>query len=88
MSRKLRMGMIGGGRDALIGALHRAAAAADDRIELVAAAFSSTRAKSKESGRAMELPTERVYGVYRDMFRREAKLPANERMDFISILIN
>jgi len=80
------MGMIGGGRDALIGSLHRAAAAADDRVELVAAAFSSTRAKSRESGEAVGLPPERVYGVYRDMFRREAKLPENERIDFIAIV--
>jgi predicted dehydrogenase len=86
MSRKLRMGMVGGGRDALIGPLHRAAANANGMIELVAGAFSSTRTKSKESGQALGLPPERVYGVYRDMFRREAKLAVDERIDFIAIV--
>ena len=86
MNRKLRMGMIGGGRDALIGSLHRAAANADGMIELVAAAFSSTRTKSKDSGKDLGLLSERVYGVYRDMFRREAKLSGDERIDFISIV--
>jgi len=80
------MGMIGGGRDALIGSLHRTAADANGMIELVAAAFSSTRAKSRDSGKDLGLPSERVYGVYRDMFRREAKLSDDERIDFISIV--
>jgi predicted dehydrogenase len=86
MNRKLRMGMVGGGRDALIGPLHRAAAQADGSIELVAGAFSSTRPKSKDSGADLGLPPERVYGVYRDMLRAEAKRPADEQIDFISIV--
>ena len=49
-SRKLRMGMVGGGKDAFIGAVHRLAANLDGRIELVAGAFSSNPAKSRESG--------------------------------------
>ena len=85
MSRKLRMGMVGGGRDALVGSVHRAAADAHGMIELVAGAFSSTRTKSKESGQDLGLQPDRVYGVYRDMFRRETKLPGDERIDFIAI---
>ena len=86
MKRKLRMGMVGGGRDAFIAPLHRCAAEANGLIELVAGAFSSTRPKSKESGIALGLSPERTYGVYRDMIRGEAKLPADQRMDFVSIV--
>ena len=50
MERKLRMGMVGGGKDAFIGAVHRFAANLDGRIELVAGAFSSNPQKSHESG--------------------------------------
>jgi predicted dehydrogenase len=85
MSRKLRMGMIGGGRDSMIGPVHRAAAEAAGLIELVAGAFSSTRPKSRDSGKDLGLNPDRVYGVYRDMLRGESKIPEGERMDFISI---
>ena len=50
MNRKLRMGMIGGGKDAFIGAVHRMAAGLDGRCELVSGAFSSTPERSRESG--------------------------------------
>ncbi len=86
MRRKLRMGMVGGGKDAFIGAVHRIAAQMDGKIELVCGAFSSTRKKSIQSGKDLLLPDDRVYGTYREMFRREAKLPETERMDFVSIV--
>jgi len=86
MNRKLRMGMVGGGRGAFIGAVHRIAAQMDGKIELVCGAFSSTPHKSKESGKDLLLPSDRVYGRYRKMFRKEAKLPEGERMDFVSIV--
>ncbi|MCE5250837.1 Gfo/Idh/MocA family oxidoreductase [bacterium] len=86
MNRKLRMGMIGGGKGAFIGAVHRMAAALDGHCELVCGAFSSTPERSKESGKALYLPPERVYGDYKEMIDREKKLPAGERMDFVSIV--
>ncbi|MCU0373812.1 MAG: Gfo/Idh/MocA family oxidoreductase [Chitinophagaceae bacterium] len=86
MSRKLRMGMVGGGRDAFIGAVHRIAAAIDGKIELVCGAFSSSAEKSKESGRDLFLPEHRVYGSWAEMITAEAALPEGERMDFISIV--
>ncbi|MFC1539800.1 gfo/Idh/MocA family oxidoreductase, partial [Candidatus Latescibacterota bacterium] len=52
MNRKLRMGMVGGGIDAFIGAVHRMAAALDGECELVCGAFSSTPERSKKSGEA------------------------------------
>jgi predicted dehydrogenase len=80
------MGMVGGGRDAFIGAVHRMAATLDNRIELVCGAFSSTRQKSRESGAELLLPAERVYGTYREMIKKEARVPDGERMDFVCIV--
>lgn len=86
MSRKIKMGMVGGGRGAFIGAVHRMAAALDGQIELVCGAFSSDPEKSKASGEDFFLPPDRVYGSYAEMIEAEKKLPEGERMDFISIV--
>lgn len=80
------MGMVGGGRGAFIGAVHRMAAALDGEIELVCGAFSSDPERSKLSGADLGLPPERVYGSYKEMIERESKLPEDQRMDFISIV--
>src|SRR5688572_5685921 len=84
--RKLRMGMVGGGPGAFIGAVHRIAANIDGEIELVCGAFSSDPDKSKQAGEMLNLSPTRVYGSYKEMIRREAELPPGERMDFISIV--
>ncbi len=86
MNRKLRMGMVGGGKDAFIGGVHRIAAALDQQIELVCGAFSSSAEKSKASGEAFFLPPDRVYGDYQEMITKEKSLPEGERMDFVSIV--
>lgn len=86
MHRKLRMGMIGGGIDAFIGAVHRHAALLDGQIELVCGAFSSSPQKSKESGALLFLPEERVYTSFEEMILKEKELPDTERMDFVSIV--
>lgn len=86
MSRKIRYGMVGGGRGAFIGAVHRIAAAMDQQIELVCGAFSSDPQKSKDSGADLFLRPERCYGSYQEMIEVEAALPADERMDFIAIV--
>ncbi len=86
MKRKLRMGMIGGGPGAFIGAVHRIAANMDGDIELVCGAFSSDEEKSKQAGRTLNLDPTRVYGSYKEMIRAEAALPAATRMDFVSIV--
>lgn len=83
--RKLRMGMVGGGRDAFIGAVHRTAACMDHRVELVAGALSATPEKAKASGRDLGLEERRNYGTWREMLDGELKLPAEERIDFVSI---
>ncbi|MDD4101120.1 MAG: Gfo/Idh/MocA family oxidoreductase [Kiritimatiellae bacterium] len=86
MSKGLRVGIVGGSADSFMGSIHRAAIEACGCIELVCGAFGSTRQSSFTSGKALELPTRRVYGTYRDMFRREASLPKDERMDFVAVL--
>ncbi|MEO5999061.1 MAG: Gfo/Idh/MocA family oxidoreductase [Chitinophagaceae bacterium] len=86
MKRKLRMGMIGGGKDAFIGAVHRIAALMDGEIELVCGAFSSDPEKSKSSGEMLHLPEERTYGSYEEMIQKEKNLPDGEAMDFVSIV--
>ena len=86
MARKLRMGMVGGGRGAFIGGVHRIAAAIDQQIELVCGAFSSDPEKSRLSGEDFFLPANRVYGSYEEMILTEKNLPEGERMDFVSIV--
>lgn len=84
--RKLRMGMIGGGPGSFIGNIHRIAANMDGMIELVCGSFSSDPGKSKQAGKDLFLSPDRVYGSYNEMIQKEKKLPANEKMDFVSIV--
>jgi len=86
LKRKLRMGMVGGGRGSFIGGVHRMAANLDGRIELVAGCFSSKPKNSRASGADLYLDTSRVYSSYEEMARKEAALPASERIDFVSIV--
>jgi predicted dehydrogenase len=67
LNRKLRMGMVGGGRGAFIGGVHRMAAALDGKIDLVAGAFSSDPEKSRLSGQDLCLDPARVYASYAEM---------------------
>ena len=86
MNRKLRMGMVGGGTDAFIGAIHRLAAFMDGQIELVCGCFSINPEISIASGKSYYLPENRVYKTYQEMFENEARLPEGERMDFVTIV--
>jgi predicted dehydrogenase len=84
--RKIRMGMVGGGQGAFIGAVHRMAAALDGQIELVCGAFSSNPQRSKASGKELFLPEERCYSNYEEMILKEKERPLGDRMDFVSIV--
>lgn len=86
MNRKLRMGMVGGGKDAFIGAIHRIAANMDGLIELAAGALSINPDIAVESGKALFLPEDRTYLNYEDMIKKESQLPADKRIDFITIV--
>ena len=87
MKRKLRMGMVGGGRGAFIGGVHRRAANLDGNIELVAGAFSSDPKKSKLSGKDFHLDPSRVYNSYQEMAEKEKSLPDDQRIDFVTIVV-
>ncbi|MFC3031657.1 Gfo/Idh/MocA family protein [Pseudoalteromonas fenneropenaei] len=84
--KKIRMGMVGGGEGAFIGAIHRLAANLDGEIELVAGAFSSDPKRAKLSGENLGLAPERCYPNYIEMFASEAKLPVHDRIDFVAIV--
>lgn len=86
MKRKLRMGMVGGGKDAFIGAVHRIAANMDGQIELCCGALSINPDIARESGEILFLDKQRVYLNYEEMITAEAKLPADERIDFVTIV--
>ncbi|WP_295792118.1 Gfo/Idh/MocA family oxidoreductase [Mucilaginibacter sp.] len=84
--RKLRMGMIGGGKDAFIGAIHRIAANMDGLIELVCGALSIHKETAIESGHMLFLPEDRIYTNYEEMILAESKMPEDKRMDFVTIV--
>lgn len=84
--RKLRMGMVGGGKDAFIGAIHRIAANMDGLIELSCGALSINPDIAKESGKILFLPEDRTYLTYDEMIKKESELHADKRIDFVTIV--
>lgn len=86
MNRKLRMGMVGGGKDAFIGAIHRHAAFMDGLVELTAGALSINPEIAKDSGKSLFLAEDRIYLTYDEMINKEAALPADKRIDFVTIV--
>ncbi|SEK97056.1 Predicted dehydrogenase [Stigmatella aurantiaca] len=84
--RKLRYAMVGGGRDAFIGSVHRRAMALDGQMELVAGALSSNPDKARASGKDLGLAPERNHGRWEDLLADELTRPAEERIDFVSIV--
>lgn len=84
--RKLRMGMVGGGKDAFIGAIHRIAANMDGLIELSCGALSINPEIAKDSGKLLFLPEDRTYLTYDEMIQKETALPEGQRMDFLTIV--
>jgi predicted dehydrogenase len=85
LNRQLRMGLVGGGLGAFIGRVHVTAAILDNRAELVAGALSSDPTRAKASAPDYGIPSARAYGSYQEMVAAESKLPASERIDFVSI---
>jgi predicted dehydrogenase len=80
------MGMVGGGPGAFIGAVHRLCAAMGGQIELVAGCFSQDFEKTKKTGAELYLDPKRCYSTYAEMAKAEAKLPADKRIDFVSVV--
>ena len=86
MTRKLRYAMVGGGRDAFIGAVHRAAIALDGQYEMVAGALSSSPERSRESGRDIGLADDRNHGTWQELLADERLRPAHERADVVVLV--
>ena len=86
MKRKLRYGMIGGGKDAFIGAIHRIAANMDGLIELSCGALSINPDIAVDSGRSLFLNEDRIYLNFEEMIKKESQLPADKRIDFVTIV--
>jgi predicted dehydrogenase len=83
---KLKMGLIGGGAGSFIGKVHHMASLLDNQIELVCGALSHDPVVSSQSRHDYQLPENRVYGSYEEMIIKEKSLPADVRMDFVSIV--
>lgn len=86
MSTPIRLGMIGGGQGAFIGAVHRMAAALDGEFVLSAGCLSSTPERARASAEALGLPAPRAYPTWRDMLAGEGALPAGERVEVVAIV--
>jgi predicted dehydrogenase len=85
LNRKLRMGLIGGGQGAFIGRVHCTAAVLDNRCALVAGALSSDPARARASAPDYDIAPGRAYGSYQEMIAAELKVPADQRIDFVSV---
>ncbi len=86
MNRKLRMGMVGGGKDAFIGSIHRYAVGMDGLIDLVCGALSINPEIAKDSGKSLFFEEDRIYLTYEEMITKESQLPADKRIDFVTIV--
>jgi predicted dehydrogenase len=85
LNRKLRMALVGGGQGSFIGRVHATAAVLDNRAALVAGALSSEPARAKASALDYDIPADRAYGSYQELIEKETALPADKRIDFISV---
>ena len=83
-ARRLRLGMVGGGQGAFIGAVHRIAARIDDRYELVAGALSSEPARAKASAAELHIAPDRAYGSFAEMAEKEAA--RDDGIDVVAIV--
>ena len=85
LNRKLRMALVGGGQGSFIGRVHATAAVLDNRAALVAGALSSNAERAKASASDYDIPAARAYGSYQEMLATEKSLPADQRIDFVSV---
>ncbi len=85
LNRKLRMGLVGGGQGSFIGRVHCTAAVLDNRAQLVAGALSSDPGRAKSSAADYDIPPQRAYGSWKEMFQQEKARSPDDRIDFVSI---
>jgi predicted dehydrogenase len=85
VNRKFRMALIGGGAGSFIGRVHSIAACLDNRAVVTAGALSSNPQRAKESAPSYDIPADRAYISYQELLEKESKLPAEERIDFVTV---
>ncbi len=85
LNRKLRMALVGGGAGSFIGRVHATAAVIDNRAALIAGALSSNPERAKASAPSYDIKEDRAYGSYTEMLEKEAALPEDQRIDFVSV---
>ena len=86
MPKKIRLGILGGGGDSLIGVLHRVAAFINDNYEIVGAVFNPDHSESIAFAKEIDIPTNRIYKDFDTLIEEEMKLPEDERIQVCSIL--
>jgi predicted dehydrogenase len=86
MPKKIRLGILGGGGDSLIGVLHRVASFINDNYEIVGAVFNPDHEDSIAFAKEIDIPTNRIYKDFDTLVEEEMKLPEDERIQVCSIL--
>lgn len=86
MSSKIRLGILGGGGDSLIGVLHRVASAMYDQYQIVGGVFNPVWKENIDFAKQIDIPSNRIYVDFDTLIEEELKLPENERMQVVSIL--
>lgn len=86
MAKKIRLGIIGGGGDSLIGVLHRVASHINDNYQIVGGVFNPVFELNMEFAKEIDVPTNRIYKDFDTLIEEELKLPKEERMQVCSVL--
>jgi len=86
MPRKIRLGILGGGGDSLIGVLHRVASHINDNYQITGAVFNPNWDENINFAKEIDIPTNRVYKDFNTFVEEEMKLPKEERIEVCSIL--
>lgn len=86
MPKRIKLGILGGGGDSLIGIVHRIAAYMHDDYEIIGGVFNPDKAISLEFAKEIDIPMNRIYATVEELVEEELKLPERERVEVVSIL--
>ncbi len=86
MSHKIRLGILGGGGDSLIGGVHRIASNMFDRYQITAGCFNPNPSENKKFAEYIGVPLKRVYDSFEDLIEEELKVPIEQRIEVVSVL--
>ncbi len=86
MPKKIRLGILGGGGDSLIGVLHRVASHINDNYQITGAVFNPDFKENMDFAKEIDVPTDRIYVDFDTFIEEEMKLPKEERIQVCSVL--